>query len=126
LIVKADDVGLALARRNGRVAAPGRVLGRALVKFMPGSLRVLAGVGTAAMLWVGGGIVLHGMEQFGLNEPAHSIHALAAAAGTAVPFAGAAVEWLVGAAGAGVFGLALGAVIVAALHFMPRRAAAAH
>ena len=126
LIVKADDVGYALAKRPGRAAAPGRVFGRALVRFMPGSLRVLAGVGTAAMLWVGGGIVLHGMEEFGLNEPAHSIHALAAASGAAVPFASAAVEWLVGAAGAGVFGLVLGGVIVAALHFMPRRTAAAH
>ena len=50
----------------------------------------------------------------------------AAASGAAVPFASAAVEWLVGAAGAGVFGLVLGGVIVAALHFMPRRTAAAH
>ncbi|MGL4541270.1 MAG: DUF808 domain-containing protein, partial [Polymorphobacter sp.] len=65
LIVKADDVGLALARREGRAAAPGRAIGRALVTFMPGSLRVLAAVGTAAMLWVGGGIVLHGMENYG-------------------------------------------------------------
>ncbi|HPU15955.1 MAG TPA: DUF808 domain-containing protein [Polymorphobacter sp.] len=126
LIVKADDVGYALAKRPGRVAAPGRVFGRALVRFMPGSLRVLAGVGTAAMLWVGGGIVLHGMESYGLDEPAHSIHALAAAAGAAMPFAGAAVEWLVGATGAGVFGLVLGGVIVAGLHFMPQRAPEVH
>ena len=126
LIVKADDVGLALAKREGRAAAPGRVIGRALVKFMPRSLRVLAAVGTAAMLWVGGGIVLHGMETSGFPEPAHSIHALAASAGAAMPFAGAAVEWLVGATGAGIFGLALGAIIVAGLHFMPRRTPQEH
>ena len=102
------------------------MIGRALVKFMPRSLRVLAAVGTAAMLWVGGGIVLHGMETSGFPEPAHSIHALAAAAGAAVPFASAAVEWLVGATGAGIFGLALGAIIVAGLHFMPRRTPQEH
>jgi len=123
LIVKADDVGLALAKRPGRAAAPGRVIGRALVKFMPASLRLLAGIGTAAMLWVGGGIVLHGMEGYGLSEPAHSIHTVAAAAGAALPAGGAIVEWLVGATGAGVFGLVLGAVIVAVMHFWPRRAA---
>lgn len=126
LIVKADDVGLALAKRTGRAAAPARVIGRGLVNFMPGALRILAGIGTAAMFWVGGGIVLHGMEGYALNEPARSIHAVAAAAGAVVPAGGAVVEWLVGAAGAGVCGLALGAVIVAVLHFLPRRAADAH
>lgn len=119
-IVKADDVGLALAKRPGAAAAPGRALGRALVTGMPPFLKLLAYVGTAAMLWVGGGIVLHGMEQYGLAEPAHTFHvwseSVAAAAGG---FAG----WLVGATGSGLFGLVVGGVIVAALHLRPSRAA---
>jgi uncharacterized protein len=119
-IVKADDVGYALARRPGRVAGPGRALGRLLVVGMPPFLKTLAGIGTAAMLWVGGGIFLHGMEEFGLAEPAHSIHALADSASAA---AGGFTGWLVGAAGAGVFGLLIGGAIVAALHLRPRRAA---
>jgi predicted DNA repair protein MutK len=119
-IVKADDVGLALARRPGAMAGPGRALGRVLVTGMPPFLRVLAGVGTAAMLWVGGGIVLHGMEHFGISEPAHTIHAWSESVGAG---AGGFAGWFVGAAGSGVFGLVLGGAIVAALHLRPGRAA---
>jgi uncharacterized protein len=115
LIVKADDVGVALARNEspslwGRLS---RGLGGGLVRGMPAFLRVLAVVGTAAMIWVGGGIIVHGLEVFGVGGPAHLIHDAAAAAGHAVParLAGA-VEWLLGAAGAGIVGLALGLVLI--------------
>lgn len=60
LIVKADDVGLVLARRDNGVA---KSLGRFLIKAMPRLLAALEVIGTAAMLWVGGGIVLHGLEE---------------------------------------------------------------
>jgi predicted DNA repair protein MutK len=79
---------------------------------MPGFLRGLAVVGTAAMIWVGGGIILHGLEEFGLAGPAHFVHHLAEAAGHAAPALGGAVAWLVGAAGAGLFGLALGLLLI--------------
>ncbi|MGR0187292.1 DUF808 domain-containing protein [Azospirillum aestuarii] len=137
LIVKADDAGLSLAQ-NGRPAAsllglrspsssaPGgadralapvtQAIGRGLVKGMPVFLKLLALVGTAAMLWVGGGIVIHGLEGFGLTAVGHAIHGVAVAAGEAVPAAKAAVEWLVGAAGAGVFGLLLGALLIPLVH----------
>ena len=115
-IVKADDVGLALAKRPGTVAGPGRALGRLLVTGMPPFLKILAGVGTAAMLWVGGGIVLHGMEQYGLNEPAHTFHVWSEATAAA---AGGFAGWFVGAVGSGVFGLLLGGAIVALLHLKP-------
>jgi len=67
LIVKADDVGVALARNDGTsvIGSAGRVLGRGLVRGMPSFLTVLSVVGTAAMIWVGGGIVLHGLEVYG-------------------------------------------------------------
>ncbi|BBE73010.1 DUF808 domain-containing protein [Oharaeibacter diazotrophicus] len=112
LIVKADDAGLALARSRG--AGPLlRGFGRLLVRAMPLLLAGLAVVGTAAMVWVGGGIVLHGLEVFGIAAPAHLVHDLALAAGHAVPEGAAGiVEWLVSAAGSGVFGLAVGAVLI--------------
>ena len=119
LIVKADDVGVALARRPGRTRAPLRLVGRGLVAGMPPFLRLLASIGTAAMLWVGGGIVVHGMETYGLSEPGHSIHALAANATTAAGAMGPFAGWLVGAIGSGVFGLVVGGVIVAVLHLRP-------
>ncbi|MFZ4689316.1 MAG: DUF808 domain-containing protein [Polymorphobacter sp.] len=123
LIVKADDVGLALAKRPGKAAAPGRAIGRALVTGMPPLLKVLAGVGTAAMLWVGGGIIVHSMEQYRIAEPGHTIHHVAELAGAATGAVGPVVAWLVGAAGSGVFGLLVGGVIVAALHMLPSKKA---
>jgi predicted DNA repair protein MutK len=100
VIVKADDVGVALARRP----APLATLGRAIVKGMPIVLAVLAFVGTLAMLWVGGGIVLHGLAVFGFDAPEVGIHAVSEALG------GGAPGWLAGAAIAGVVGLVLGAL----------------
>ncbi len=109
LIVRADDIGVALARRNN---AGLQWLGRGIVVMMPKVLTMLAVVGTAAMIWVGGGIVLHGAEVFGLGGPAHLIEAVGHAAGAAMPFAGAVVEWLVGAVGSGLVGLLLGALLI--------------
>ena len=67
LIVKADDFGVALANndRASVVAGMGRPLGRALVRGIPAFLTILIAVGTAAMIWVGGGIVLHGLKVYG-------------------------------------------------------------
>ncbi len=97
LIVKADDVGVSLAARGGALAP----LGRALVRGMPPFLKLLAVIGTAAMIWVGGGIVIHGLEAFGIHSPGHLLHA--------------AEEWggfLGGAVLSGVVGLVLGAILI--------------
>ena len=110
LIVKADDVGLRMAER-GRLRLT-RAIGRGLVKGMPTFLALLSMVGTLAMLWVGGSIVLHGAEVMGFAAPAHWIHDVAVAAAALVPAAAGTVEWLVTAALDGVFGLALGLALV--------------
>ena len=117
-IVKADDVGLHLAQGS---SAPLRALGRGLVKGMPPILQLLSVVGTAAMIWVGGQIVIHGLASFGMARPEHLIHNAAVAVGHAVPAFGGVLEWLVGAAGAGVFGLVLGALIAWIVHLIPRK-----
>ena len=110
LIVKMDDLGLHLAA-TGRLG-PTRGLGRGLVKGMPVLMAVLSIVGTAAMLWVGGSIVVHGLEALGQPWLGHVIHDLAHAAAIAVPQAGAAVGWLAKAALDGVFGLILGLALI--------------
>lgn len=115
LIVKADDAGVALAR--SRLAPPFgtllRSLGRGLVVGMPYFLMALAGIGTAAMIWVGGGIILHGLHEFGVDAPAEFLHDLQHDASGSVPGGLADVaSWLTGAAGAGVFGLIVGAVTI--------------
>jgi len=119
-IVKMDDIGLHLARRDNATA---QAVGRGLVKAMPVVLRVLAIVGTAAMVWVGGGIIVHGMEEFGLTTLPHLIHGTAHHAGEVLPVGGAVAEWLVGAIGSAIVGLAIGAVIVGVLHLIPSKKA---
>jgi hypothetical protein len=69
---------------------------------MPHVLALLSIVGTLAMLWVGGGIVIHGLAVFGVEAPEAGIHHLATAVGGGLP------GWLASAAVAGLVGLALG------------------
>ena len=111
LIVKMDDLGLHLAA-TGRTSG-GRALGRGLVLAMPKLMAFLSTVGTAAMLWVGGNIVIHGLEVTHLWAwPYETIHHIAEAAAHAVPAAQGFVEWLVTAALDGVFGLVLGVILI--------------
>jgi predicted DNA repair protein MutK len=111
LIVKMDDVGLHMAA-NGRTSA-GRALGRGLVIAMPKLMAFLSTVGTAAMLWVGGNIVIHGLEVTHLWAwPYETIHHIAVVAAQAVPAAQGFVEWLVTATLDGVFGLILGLMLI--------------
>jgi predicted DNA repair protein MutK len=118
LIVKMDDIGLHLAQRRN---SGSRLLGRGLVLAMPRLMAGLSAVGIAAMIWVGGGIVVHGLETFGVSGPAHLIHDVAEAVGHAVPAVAGTVEWIVSAAGSGLVGLAIGAVIVAVHHAFARK-----
>jgi predicted DNA repair protein MutK len=117
LIVKMDDIGLHLAQRKARVL---RALGRFLVRAMPPLLEALTIVGTAAMLWVGGGIILHGLEHFGLTGAADIAHALRQWAASA-PLVGPTAGWLAYAAASAVLGLLVGAVIAGAAHLVPRK-----
>jgi predicted DNA repair protein MutK len=114
LIVKADDAGMAMAANdteNG-FGSLVRGIGRGLVVGMPVFLKILTVVGTAAMIWVGGGILVHGLEHYGVHFPAHEIEIVAEAAAHAVPAAAGFVHWLVVAAGSGIAGLVAGAVLI--------------
>ena len=110
LLVKMDDVGLKLAEA-GRLAAT-RAFGRGMVKAMPWILKVIAVIGTAAMLWVGGNIITHGLEVLGWAWPYETIHHIAEAVAHAVPAAEGAVAWIVTATLDGIIGLALGLVLI--------------
>ena len=111
LIVKMDDIGLHIAARGHSRA--GRSFGRGLVVAMPKVMAVLSTVGTGAMLWVGGSILLHGLEVTLLWPwPYETIHHLAETAAAALPQAAGFVQWAVEAACDGVVGLALGLVLI--------------
>lgn len=123
VIVKMDDVGLHLAQRR---SAGARALGRGLVSAMPRVLTALSVVGTAAMLWVGGGIVIHGLHELGWHGPSDIAHAAAHVVEHAAGGIGPALGWLANAALSAIAGLALGAVIAFVLHKVLRFGAAAH
>jgi predicted DNA repair protein MutK len=99
VIVKADDVGFAMAARetSSAIGRLSQALGRSIVRVMPGLLTALSGVGAVAMLLVGGGILLHGLEVMGVVGPAHLLHDLDAGAGALIPaVSGPALSGLVG------------------------------
>ncbi len=114
LIVKMDDIGLHLARERESRAARG--LGRFLLRLMPRLLATLSVVGTLAMLWVGGGIVLHGGEELGLPAPAHWAHGVQHWVEQAAGALGGVLGWLSYASLSAVAGLVLGTIIALLLH----------
>ena len=110
LIVKLDDIGIHLAERSN---ATSRAIGNALVQIVPRMLSGLSVLGTAAMLWVGGGILLHGMEELHLGEAVpHALHHWSAVAGDASGAIGPVIEWFFYALGSAVAGLIVGGLIV--------------
>jgi len=113
LIVKMDDIGIHLAEKP---SAALRAIGRGLVKAMPKLLSALAAIGTAAMIWVGGGIIVHGFHDYHFTPIPDWIDHAAEGAGHAVPALQGLVHWLVEAAGFGIVGLVIGTAIALAVH----------
>jgi predicted DNA repair protein MutK len=125
LIVKMDDIGLKLAERP---SPRSQRFGMLLVKGMPMLLTWLSVIGTAAMLWVGGHILLVGFDELGWEWPYHLVHELEHLV-DGVPGIGGVLSWLVNTAASAVVGLVVGGVIatvVARLPFGKNKAAAAH
>ncbi len=113
LIVKMDDVGLRLSQLSGAVAA----FGRGLVKAMPMVLTALTVVGTAAMLWVGGHILLVGTDELGLHALYEAVHHVEEAAHDATGALGGLVGWIVNTVASAILGLIVGALIVLVMTF---------
>jgi predicted DNA repair protein MutK len=108
LIVKLDDIGLKLSQ-TARFEVT-RAFGRNLVAFMPTLLLIISTIGTAAMLWVGGSIIIHGLADLGWQWPYETIKSIAyeASAGGELGF----IKWLVTAIIDGIIGLALGLLLI--------------
>jgi predicted DNA repair protein MutK len=125
LIVKMDDAGLRLSTRPSPGVAR---FGRGLVKAMPRLLTALTVLGTAAMLWVGGHILLVGMHELGVDLLYDAVHALEDAAKEATGALGGVVRWLVDTLASALLGLAVGALVVVVLNLAlhRRRDSAAH
>ncbi|CAN3128103.1 DUF808 domain-containing protein [Mycobacterium sp. smrl_JER01] len=114
-IVKMDDIGLKLTQRSSAFT---RRLGHGLVAGMPKLLSALSVIGTVAMLWVGGHILLVGSDELGWHGPyglvhhaEQYVHHLAGVGGL--------LAWLINTAASAVIGLVVGAVVATVVHLLP-------
>ncbi|OFT34225.1 ABC transporter [Corynebacterium sp. HMSC08A12] len=106
VLIKIDDIGLAIAHKQG--ASEGmKKFGLFLVKGMPKLLTAIGIIGTLAMLWVGGHILLVGFDELGLHWPYQAVHHVV----ENFEHLGGAVTWLVETGFSLLFGLLVGAVI---------------
>ncbi|KAA8720986.1 DUF808 domain-containing protein [Corynebacterium spheniscorum] len=125
VLVKMDDVGLHFAQSEERSPVV-RKMGRMLVNGMPKVLAIIALIGTAAMLWVGGHIVVSGLNDFGVHLPYQWAHHLADIARNSLGSLaqsgwGASVAWLTDTAFSALFGLLWGSLIFAVVSPFHRR-----
>jgi predicted DNA repair protein MutK len=125
LLVKIDDIGLRLMKSSSRGV---RRSGARIVAAMPAVFRVISIVGTVAMLWVGGHLVITNLAETFWHGPYDLLHVIT----HTVEAAGPVVVWLADTAASFVFGLVLGMIVVAIvlgvsrLRNRDRSAAAAH
>lgn len=116
LLVKMDDIGLAMA--DGDASAFRKRFGNGLVQAMPRVMDVISYVGMIAMLWVGGHILLVGTHDLGLAQPYGLVHHLEGlVAGVAA--VGGLLAWLINTFFSFVMGLIVGALVAVIVHFLP-------
>ena len=115
LIVKMDDVGLRMAQSDSESSQRS---GRSLVAAMPKVLKTLSVVGTAAMLWVGGHILLVGAEELGWHFPYDAVHDAEYAVAD-LPLGGL-VGWSVNTLISAVVGFFWGLIVVGAVVSLPK------
>ena len=107
IIVKADDFGVYLAQCGGTITT---AIGRAIAYGMPPFLKMLSFVGLVAMLWVGGGIIIHGLHAYGIDGPEHVVQVISDATRAAIPQIVGLLPWLAGAITSAILGLFIGAI----------------
>lgn len=105
LLVKVDDIGLQMMKNSVRRT---RRIGARIVRAMPMVFRVISVIGTVAMLWVGGHLVIANLAETVWHGPYDLLHVIE----HALEAAGAVVVWIADTAVSAVAGLALGMVVV--------------
>lgn len=124
LIVKMDDIGLHLVQH--RDSAFEKKLGAGLLHAMPQVLTLLSVVGTAAMLWVGGGIIIHGLHELGVHGPSDMAHAVQHAVEVSTGALSGVLGWLSYAVASAIVGVVLGAIVAVLLHGVQKARGKAH
>ena len=110
LLVKIDDIGRGMIERGN---AP--KLGRGLVKAMPYVLSAIGVIGTIAMLWVGGHLIVRGLDEvFGWHWP----HEIIAKGQEAV--GGGALGWMVETGISMIVGLIVGFIVLGVVQLVKK------
>jgi predicted DNA repair protein MutK len=107
IIVKADDFGVYLAQRRGTTT---RAIGNVTVYSMLTFLSMLSFVGTLAMMWVGGRIIIHGLHSYGSDALEQLVHVISDSARAAIPSIGGLLAWLARIITSAAFGLVTGVI----------------
>ena len=116
ILVKMDDVGLAMAA--DKESEFKQKFGNGLVQAMPKVMTVISYVGMVAMLWVGGHILLVGTHDLGLAQPYGFVHHLEGLVAGIAGFGGV-LAWLINTFFSFVFGLIIGGIVAVVIHFLP-------
>lgn len=112
LIVKMDDIGVHLTTKD---SAGAKRIGAALVKGMPAVLAVITLIGTVAMLWVGGHMMLQGAYDLGWHAPYDLVHSLEEPF-VGIPVVGGLLAWLVNTLCSAILGAIWGGLVMAIIH----------
>lgn len=104
LLVKIDDIGLRMAESPAPTV---RSTGERIVRSMPGVFRIISIIGTVAMLWVGGHLLIANLAETFWAGPYNLLHAVT----HALESVGPVVTWIVDTALSGLFGLVVGLII---------------
>lgn len=115
-IVKMDDIGLSLTKRENGAA---RKFGHALVKGMPKLLSALSAIGIVAMLWVGGHILLVGVDELGWHGLYGFVHEIEDGVADLIPALGGFLAWLVNTIASAILGFIVGCIVVGILKLLP-------
>ena len=116
ILVKMDDVGLAMAA--DKESEFKQKFGNGLVQAMPKVMTVISYVGMVAMLWVGGHILLVGTHDLGLSQPYGFVHHLEGLV-AGIAGIGGVLAWLINTSFSFVFGLIIGGIVAVVIHFLP-------
>ncbi|GAA4523906.1 DUF808 domain-containing protein [Brachybacterium paraconglomeratum] len=116
ILVKMDDVGLAMAADKDSEFK--QKFGNGLVQAMPKVMTVISYVGMVAMLWVGGHILLVGTHDLGLAQPYGFVHHLEGLV-AGIAGIGGVLAWLINTFFSFVLGLIVGGIVAVIIHFLP-------
>ncbi|OCG74206.1 DUF808 family protein [Microbacterium sediminis] len=105
LLVKIDDIGLGMAKNPSQRV---RHTGTRIVLAMPAVFRVISVVGTVAMLWVGGHLVLANLGEVGFTLTTDLLHGVE----HLLEPAGGVVVWLGDTLVSAIAGFLVGLVVV--------------